>query len=57
MDMILLGIALTALWCLCGVGTISLVRNTMEDFPKVLGVLWPVWLIFAAVGLFDSESK
>jgi len=45
----------TSLYILYGVSSVILIRKSMKDFPKILFFAWPLFLGFAAFGLFDKE--
>ena len=59
--LVFLSIFITALWCIFGVGTITLLRaqkiSRLDSLPKVCAVAWPLFLALAAFGLFDESSS
>jgi len=49
-----LTILATFIWCLMGVGTVTLLRMARGAIiPKAAGILWPAVLLLAAFGLYD----
>ena len=49
-------ITFTILYCVMGVGTITLVRLQNKKIPKLLAIVWWILLIFAAFGMVDKED-
>ena len=53
--MVIITIFFTILYCVIGVGVMTLVRITRKDIPKFLAIFWPIVTILCAFGKMDDE--
>jgi len=52
-----LTILATFIWCLMGVGTITLLRMLDPCWPKVTAFFWPILLVLIAMGMIDGGKR
>ncbi len=48
---------LSILYCIMGVGVITLIRYRDPGMPKLCGVVWPIMLAVCAFGELDKNEK
>lgn len=49
-----IAVVATTFYLLCGIGTVTLIRNTEKTFPRVLVIGWPILLVLSAFGMFEE---